>query len=114
MGYFPKKCERCGALFPVLRKVAHRTRFCPDCRVIRKKEWMKDYGETRKSLRKIQKQEAEAAKPVKKYKNLDEHIRALKTSGESYAEDQRRQTIEKYARLNIEGGVSNEKVRLAE
>ena len=104
MGFVPIKCERCGVVFPALRQKRRKPRFCPDCRAIRKREWARAHYEEEKSRRNIQKQEAESAKPVNRYKNLDEHIRALKASGDTYAEDQRRQTVEKYARLNIEEG----------
>ena len=94
MGYRRVVCQRCGAEFAVWQNVAWKAKHCPDCREAANKERAREQNKKRRAKR------AAEGKPMK-YSNLDEHIRALHAAGTTYAEEQKRDTVEKYARINL-------------
>ena len=107
MGFVPKTCVRCGATFAASRQ-AHTAKYCPVCKPIVARERTeashKRLAQQRKADSAGKKPKKSSEKPKKKYKSLDEHVRALNAAGISYAEEQRRSTIEQYARLDLKQG----------
>ena len=97
--YKPKErvCALCGQSF--VARTRGRVKHCPECRI----QIGQDMLEERKS--------PASDRPAKKkqtggdkYKNFDAHVAALAKAGVSYAEEQKRKSIEKYARVDITGG----------
>jgi len=134
MGFVPKICVRCGAMFAVARSSAHAAKYCPDCRkAIAREKSMESYvpkdrvcnvcGATffcrERGGRRVcddcrlrglpNTSPAKAIKKKKQYKSFDEHIKALAKSGTSYAEEQKRETLELFAHVDVSDFVKRER-----
>lgn len=104
MGFVPKICVRCGATFAASRQ-AHTAKYCPVCKPIAMRERTeashKRLAARRKAESEGKKPQKSSERPKKKYKSLDEHARALREAGLTYAEEQKRETAKLYAHVDV-------------
>lgn len=80
-------CKRCKTVFESAGPAA---KYCPECKQLRKQEQNQSYRTQQKK-----------AKRIEIISGLDDKLEDLHAAGKTYAEAQREETIEKYARITI-------------
>lgn len=87
-------CARCKKKF--IAKTPN-AKYCEPCRPFARS----DYNKNRPELESVEFLKERGEKIMAKYKGLDDKVKKLKQEGISYAEAQKKDTIAKYARIEM-------------
>lgn len=89
-----KVCERCGTMFIAN---APNCKYCMPCRPLAEAEHNEIYRSEKNRLKRERNAMARAEKRISR--TLNEHLADLKTSGKTYAEDQKEKTLAMLPRI---------------